>query len=75
MSQRIEDALEVLGLMRALYLRSSGRSGGDLRIEATRIVRQRGVAVDWIFPKKVDTVKRKVSASVFHSLKGINNPV
>jgi hypothetical protein len=48
MSQRIEDALEVLGLMRALYLRSPGRSGGDLRIEATRIVRQRGVAVDTV---------------------------
>ena len=29
----------------------------------------------WIFPKKVDTVKRKVSASVFHTLKDIDNPV
>jgi predicted Zn-ribbon and HTH transcriptional regulator len=29
----------------------------------------------WIFPKKVDTVKRKVSASVFHTLKDIDNSV
>ena len=29
----------------------------------------------WIFPQKVDTVKRKVSPSVFHTQKGTNNPV
>jgi hypothetical protein len=26
-----------------------------------------GCRNDWIFPRKVDTVKRKVSASVFHT--------
>jgi len=34
-----------------------------------------GEDVNWIFPEKVDTVKRKVSASVFHTLKDIDNPV
>ena len=29
----------------------------------------------WIFPKKVDTVKRKVSASVFHIQKDTNTPM
>lgn len=48
MSQRIHDALEVLGLMRVLYRRSPGRLAKDLRIEATRIVKDRGVAVDTV---------------------------
>ena len=48
MSRRIEDALEVLGLMRAIHQRSPGRSGKALRIEATRIVGQRGVAIDTV---------------------------
>jgi len=29
----------------------------------------------WIFPKKVDTVKRKVPPSVFHTQKGLDTPV
>ena len=48
MSQRIEDALEVLSLMRSLHQRGPGRSVKDLRIAATRIVCQRGVAVDTV---------------------------
>jgi hypothetical protein len=29
---------------------------------------------NWIFPKKIDTAKRKISISVFHNQPGIHCP-
>jgi site-specific recombinase XerD len=36
--------------------------------------RKAGLSISWNFPEKVDTVKRKVSPSVFQIQKGINTP-